>query len=75
MASTYLTTDGDIDQAKRKRAGESMAVDAVPKQTSFDITNTPAARVQTGSVPGNPARAGSISSASVRGSFTTTATI
>jgi hypothetical protein len=52
MASTYLTTDGDINQAKRKRADESMAIDAVPKQTSFDVTNTPA-----GSVPGNPARA------------------
>lgn len=49
MASTYLTTDGDINQAKRKRAGESMAIDAVPKQTSFDITNTP--------TPGNPGRA------------------
>ena len=52
VQNPYLTTDGDINQAKRKRAGESMAIDAVPKQTSFDVTNTPA-----GSVPGNPARA------------------
>lgn len=30
MASTYLTTDGDINQAKRKRAGEGMGIDALP---------------------------------------------
>lgn len=52
VQNPYLTTDGDLNQAKRKRAGEVMAIDAVPKQTSFDVTNTPA-----GSVPGNPARA------------------
>lgn len=57
VQNPYLTTDGDINQAKRKRAGEGMAIDAVPKQASFDVTNTPAARVQPGSVPGNPARA------------------
>ncbi|MGY8831152.1 MAG: hypothetical protein ACKVIS_16730 [Pseudomonadales bacterium] len=57
VQNPYLTTDGDINQAKRKRAGESMAIDAVPNQTSFDMTNTPATRVQPGVVPGNPARA------------------
>lgn len=49
VQNTYLTTEGDLNQAKRKRAGESMAIDAVPKQTSFDVTNTP--------TPGNPGRA------------------
>lgn len=45
VQNPYLTTDGDIDQAKRKRAGESLMIDAVPQQA-------PAANV-----PGDPARA------------------
>lgn len=49
VQNPHLTTDGDLNQAKRKRAGEVVAIDAVPKQTSFDITNTP--------TPGNPGRA------------------
>jgi hypothetical protein len=55
----YLTTDGDLNQAKRKRAGEALAIDAVPKQTSFDVTNTPAAQPQP-AVQGDPARAASM---------------
>ena len=32
VQNTYLTNDGDLGQAKRKRAGQPMAIDAVPKQ-------------------------------------------
>lgn len=47
IQNQYLTADGDINQAKRKRAGEAMAIDAVPKQNSFDVTNTPSAMLGT----------------------------
>lgn len=56
VQNPYLSTDGDLEQAKRKRAGESLAIDAVPKQTNFDVTNTPAAQPQP-AVQGDPARA------------------
>lgn len=46
----YLTTDGDLNQAKRKRAGEALAIDAVPKQLSAEAANTPPVL----GAPGNP---------------------
>lgn len=30
VQNPYLTTDGDINRAKRKRAGEAMAIAATP---------------------------------------------
>lgn len=45
VQNTYLINDGDLGQGKRKRAGESLMIDAVPQPA-------PAANV-----PGDPARA------------------
>lgn len=62
VQNTYLTNDGDLEQAKRKRAGEvsplmagiTQPVAPIAKQTSFDVTNTPAMR--TGDNPERAAR-------------------